>query len=135
AMELAYMIVDQSLQAFNQPLAPSGPTGIPGVGGPPAAGGTTADPAALTLQLLNAQNFLVAAQNDLYSQWLGYLQTRISLYRDLGVMPIDSKGIWIEDVSKPHNTPPADNLPPPQGAQTGDAHHGHLAEKTAGPDP
>ena len=35
---------------------------------------------------------LVAAQNDLYAQWLGYLQNRISLYRDMGVMPIDSEG-------------------------------------------
>ena len=27
-MELAYLVVDQSLQAFNQPLAPTGPVGV-----------------------------------------------------------------------------------------------------------
>ena len=107
-MELAYLVVDQSLQAFNQPLAPTGPTGLTNIG-VPTPPTLTADPAALTLQLLQAQNSLVAAQNDLYTQWLGYLQNRISLYRDMGVMPIDSKGVWIEDVTEYHPAPKDDD--------------------------
>lgn len=96
-MELAYLQVDQALQAFSQPVAPAGPAPI-GVG-PPTVGGSQGDPAALTQQLLNVQNSLVNAQTDLYSQWLGYLQNRIYLYRDLGIMPLDSRGVWIDDVA------------------------------------
>jgi hypothetical protein len=95
-MELAYQVVDQSLQAFNQPAIP---TGGGGAVSPPGGQPTAADPAALTNQLLGAQGTLVAAQNDLFNQWLGYFQSRIGLYRDMGLMPLDDKGIWIDDVS------------------------------------
>ncbi len=125
-MELAYLVVDQSLQAFNQPLAPTGPTGLTNIGAPTPPT-LTADPAALTLQLLQAQNTLVAAQNDLYSQWLGYLQNRISLYRDMGLMPLDSKGVWIEDVTYYH---PASRDGSSNQLQCGDDHRGYLNHQT-----
>jgi len=57
----------------------------------------------LTNQLLGAQGKLVAAQNDLFNQWLSYMQSRIGLYRDMGLMPLDGKGIWIDDVSYYHS--------------------------------
>lgn len=102
-MELAYLQVDQALQAFSQPVAPAGPAAI-GVG-PPTAGGSQGDPAALTQQLLNVQSSLVSAQTDLYGQWLGYLQNRIYLYRDLGIMPLDSRGVWIDDAANCNSLP------------------------------
>jgi hypothetical protein len=98
-MELAYMVVDQSLQAFNQPAIP---TGGGAAVSPPGGQPTPSDPAALTNQLIGAQGKLVAAQNDLFAQWLGYMQARIGLFRDMGLMPLDEKGIWIDDVSYYH---------------------------------
>lgn len=108
-IELAYLQVDQALQAFSQPQAPPGPGDVPGLVGPTAPRPQVGDPAALTTQLLNTQNSLLNAQNDLYSTWVGFLTTRMSFYRDLGVMPIDSRGVWIDD--KTHCEPS------PQGPQ------------------
>jgi hypothetical protein len=120
AIELAYQQVDQALQAFSQPQAPGGP-GVPaGLVGPPAAGGGAGDPAALTQQLLRAQNSLLQAQNDLYNTWIGYLTTRMSLYRDLGLMPLDPRGVWIDDVA-------TCACPPPDGNK-GPSHDSHPRE-------
>ena len=109
-VELAYTQVDQALQAFSQPQAPAGPVAPPGSVGPPAAPSGTGDPAALTQQLLQAQNSLLGAINGLYSTWLNYLTTRMSLYRDLGVMPLDSRGVWIDDATT--CCPPTTQQPP-----------------------
>jgi hypothetical protein len=94
-IQLAYVQVDQALQQFAQPQAPPG-ADLPGFVGPTAARPQLADPAALTSQLLAAQNSLLSAQNSLYSTWIGYLTTRMNFYRDLGVMPLDSRGVWID---------------------------------------
>jgi hypothetical protein len=94
-MELAYLLVDQALQAFNQPAAAGGGTLV----SPPGGNPTTGDPAALTQQLITVQGKLVGAQNDLFLQWLAYLQNRINLYRDMGLMPLDSRGLWDERVT------------------------------------
>ncbi|MFO0880959.1 MAG: TolC family protein [Gemmataceae bacterium] len=104
AVELAYEQVDQALQAFSQPQQPAGPDrGVfPGLVGPPTTGGGTGDPAALTQQLLNAQNSLLQAQNALYNTWIAYLITRMSLYREMGLMQLDPRGVWIDDVATCH---------------------------------
>lgn len=98
-VELAYIQVDQALQAFSQPQTPSGPPPAQGSVGPPAAGGGGGDPAALTQQLLQTQNSLLTAQNGLYNTWISYLINRMSLYRDLGLMQLDPSGVWIDDVA------------------------------------
>ncbi|MGL4554061.1 MAG: TolC family protein, partial [Gemmataceae bacterium] len=113
-VELAYTQVDQALQAFSQPQAPAGPASPPGSVGPPTASGGSGDPAALTQQLLSAQNSLLSAVNGLYNTWLNYLTTRMSLYRDLGVMPLDSRGVWNDDAAAccpPPGAGPADRDP------------------------
>src|SRR5262249_13522055 len=51
-VDLSYIQVDQSLEAFNQPQAPAGPAAPAGLVGPPPATGGAGDPAALTQQLL-----------------------------------------------------------------------------------
>jgi hypothetical protein len=103
AIELAYIQVDQSLQAFSQPQQPSGPASPQGsVGAPVAGGGGGGDPAALTQQLLGAQNSLLSARNALYNTWIGYLINRISIYRDMGLMQLDPRGVWIDDVATCH---------------------------------
>ena len=39
------------------------------------------------------------AQNALLSLWITYLNTRLQLYRDLELMPIDNRGVWIDDLA------------------------------------
>jgi hypothetical protein len=99
-IELAYLQVDQALQAFSQPQAPPGPAAVPNLVGPTAPAPQVGDPAALTTQLLTTQNSLLSAQNDLYSTWIGFLTGRMNFYRDLGIMPLDSRGVWIDDVAR-----------------------------------
>jgi hypothetical protein len=118
-IELAYVQVDQALQQFAQPLAPVG-ADLPGFVGPTAQRPQAQDPAALTTQLLQAQNSLLSAQNSLYSTWIGYLTTRMNFYRDLGVLPLDSRGVWIDasaaacDCSNSPDRQPADEQQPGQ---------------------
>jgi len=67
----------------------------------PAEPGLNRDTAAAagtaTLQLLQAQRQVPQAQNNLYSTWINYLIARMELYRDLELMQIDSRGVWIDD--------------------------------------
>jgi Outer membrane efflux protein len=102
SIELAYLQVDQALQAFSQPQPPTGPAPPVGSVGPPTTGGGTGDPAALTQQLLTTQNSLLQAQNGLYNAWINYITTRMSLYRDLGLMPLDPRVVWIDDIATCH---------------------------------
>lgn len=88
-VELAYQTVESSLDAFQAPPAPAG------VGGQSQDTGARA--ASLTQQLLNAQNSLLQAQNQLLTVWVTYLTTRMQLYRDLELMPLDNRGVWIDD--------------------------------------
>ncbi|HTU19305.1 MAG TPA: hypothetical protein VMG10_14690 [Gemmataceae bacterium] len=112
-IELAYMQVDQSLQAFNQPQAPPGVDNIfAGLIGPVSRAPQVGDPAALTNQLLTTQSSLLGSQNDLYSIWITYQIYRTDLYRDMGVMPLDNRGVWI-DADTTANQQSADNCPAP----------------------
>jgi hypothetical protein len=122
-IELAYIQVDQALQAFSQPSAPPGTGGDLGTGfvGPTATRPQPGDPAALTNQLLGTQNSLLQAQNALYSTWIGYLTTRMNFYRDLGLMPLDPRGVWIDaSASCDCNSPtPPDEQPRRQRTPAG----------------
>ncbi len=88
-VELAYQTVESSLDAFQAPPAPAG------VGGQTQDVGARA--ASLTQQLLNAQNSLLQAQNQLLTVWVTYLTTRMQLYRDLEQLPLDDRGVWIDE--------------------------------------
>ncbi len=101
-IELAYMQVDQALQQFNQPQAPPG-ADMQGLVGPVADRPRVGDPAALTTQLLNTQASLLRSQNDLYNTWITYVIDRMDLYRDMGVMPLDNRGVWIDDYATSRN--------------------------------
>lgn len=133
-IELAYRNVDQALQAFSQPLAPPGAIPLPGLVGPTAPAPVGGDPAALTQQLLGTQNSLVGAQNSLYTTWLGFLTTRMSLYRDLGIMPLDNRGVWIDDAAKCKCDTP-DTTAQPGREQPADGRPGNLPEQLPQPRP
>ncbi len=85
-LELAYLTIDSSLEALQAPTPPgSARSGQDG-------------PAALTQQLLSAQRSLPAAQNALLTLWISYLDARLQLYRDLELMPLDARGVWIDEI-------------------------------------
>ena len=54
-------------------------------------------PPRLTSQLLSAQAKVPSAQNALLTVWISYLNTRLQLYRDLEIMPLDGRGVWPDD--------------------------------------
>ena len=58
---------------------------------------TAAQAAALTSQLLSAQSRVPTAQNALLTVWINYLNSRLQLYRDLELMPLDARGVWNDD--------------------------------------
>ena len=90
---------------------------------PPAPGAQTdaGSAAALTQQVLNAQQQLVTAQNTLYTIWVNYLSSRMTLYLDLESLQLDERGVWCdelipgsEDPRRPGPARPAgERLPPP----------------------
>jgi hypothetical protein len=103
-VELAYMVVENSLDTLRAPS-------------PPAAAGqgaadTATRAAALTNQLINAQTSLYNAQFGMTTIWITYLNTRLQLYRDLELMPLDYRGVWIDNVATCEC--------PPDNKETGD---------------
>jgi hypothetical protein len=90
-LELAYLTIDSSLESLEAPVAPAAPPGQVRSGG-------VDGPAALTQQLLSAQRSLPTAQNALLTIWIQYLNSRLQLYRDLELMPLDARGVWIDEI-------------------------------------
>jgi outer membrane protein TolC len=86
-VELAFMTVENSLDTFRAPPQPG-------------VASSAATAAALTTQLINAQTSLYTAQFTMTTLWITYLNTRLQLYRDMELMPLDSRGVWIDDVAK-----------------------------------
>ncbi|HEV2950012.1 MAG TPA: hypothetical protein VGX70_21725 [Gemmataceae bacterium] len=82
-VELGYLLVENSLDTFTQPGVTA----------------SAANAAALTTQLINAQNSLYQAQFNMTTIWIGYLNTRLQLYRDMELMPLDYRGVWIDDIA------------------------------------
>jgi hypothetical protein len=107
-VEQSYMIVENAAEVLFAPPVP----------------GTVLDPvtaAALTTQLLQALSGLLAAQNTLYTYWVGFLSNRIQLFLDLELMQLDERGIWrdeqfpgLEDSpTRPSDGQPGERLPAP----------------------
>jgi hypothetical protein len=105
-VELAYLTVENSLDTLRAP---------PGAG---AQQSTAAQAAALTTQLLNAQSRLPTAQNALLTVWINYLNSRLQLYRDLELMPLDARGVWIDDPESLGCDPPT-ACSPAEGTRRG----------------
>ncbi|ADG69297.1 Outer membrane protein-like protein [Planctopirus limnophila DSM 3776] len=65
------------------------------------------------LNLLNALNAILGAQNDLIGIWVDYERNRINIYRDMDIMQVDERGIWIDDIYQNRTSPAAsDNNEP-----------------------
>jgi outer membrane protein TolC len=87
------------------------------------AAGTTQTNA---LSLVNALNSVLNAQNSLVSDWITYETNRLNIYRDMGIMEIDPRGVWtdpfyqqmdnlpVESSESSPATPPDVVLPAPE---------------------
>ena len=70
------------------------------------------------LNLLNALDAVLDAQNFLMSDWITYEISRLNIYRDMGIMEIDRRGLWTdsfylqsdEGFTSALDCPPADLL-------------------------
>jgi hypothetical protein len=99
-VELAYLTVENSLDTFQAP-----PAAIPA-----AAVGvvdTATRAAALANQLIQAQASLYRAQFSMTTIWITYLNTRLQLYRDMELMPLDYRGVWIDEIANRECSPAA----------------------------
>nr|WP_095740383.1 TolC family protein [Rhodopirellula sp. SM50] len=105
AVTIALRRVDQTQLSLLTPP----PQGQPGVR--PQINPTTA------INLLGAQGSLQTSQNSFLAAWLDYYAARLRLFRELGVMQLDSSGRWIENsvdfgadepAGLPESLPPAD---------------------------
>jgi outer membrane protein TolC len=105
-IELAYAQVDNARNTFVAPPDPG-----------PGGGGGQANVASLTEQLLNAQNSLLQTQNQLFTTWVNYQNTRMNLALDLELLPLDTRGLWTDERLSPDRAPAdrpgADPAPPP----------------------
>jgi hypothetical protein len=48
------------------------------------------------LSLLNALNSVLTAQNGLIQDWVVYETNRLNIFRDMGIMDIDARGVWTD---------------------------------------
>jgi outer membrane protein TolC len=110
AVTIAIRRVDQTQRELNAPGR------IPQPGQRPFISPTTA------INLLSAQRSFLSSQNGLLGAWLSFYATRMRLYRELGIMTLDSDGKWIEfPIAPPPGDEDADaaeessfpDLPPP----------------------
>jgi hypothetical protein len=85
AVAIAIRRVDQTRDVLNEPPPPAQP------GQPAASLGPTA-----ALNLLTALSDLRSSQDNLMSVWLNYYAVRMQLLRELGIMQIDERGMWVD---------------------------------------
>lgn len=48
------------------------------------------------LSLLNALDTVLQAQNSLVQDWVTYESNRLNIFRDMGIMQIDPRGVWAD---------------------------------------
>jgi outer membrane protein TolC len=102
-VELGYLTVENSLDTFQAPSAPG-------------TASTAASAFSLTNQLITAQQSLYQAQFTMTTIWINYLNTRLQLYRDMELMPLDFRGVWIDELATPESSEGGDRK---QGAGPG----------------
>jgi hypothetical protein len=96
-LESLYSQVENALEVI---VAPVDPDSL-------KASGTAgqANAAALTQQYLNALGGLNNAQTKMYDIWLSLLATRMQLYLDLERLPLDQRGVFIDEPAYPPQLP------------------------------
>jgi hypothetical protein len=66
--------------------------------------------------LLEAQNTLLQAQNDLYTTWINYQTSRMTFALGLELLSLDARGTWIDDAFRCQPTDPSSPAPAEPGS-------------------
>jgi hypothetical protein len=66
-------------------------------GGVVPAGGGGGGGANQGLNILNALNSLLQAQNQLIQTWVTYEQNRLGIYNSMGILDLDDAGVWTDE--------------------------------------
>jgi hypothetical protein len=107
-IESLYSQVENSLEVI---VAPPDPAAPQATSAQAQANNTTN-----TTQYLNNLGGLNNSQTRMYDIWLSYLATRMQLYEDLERLPLDERGVWIDDYATgpdaPDNPAHRRRLPP-----------------------
>lgn len=104
AVAIAIRRVDKTRETINQPPPPAQPGQAQAQLGPTAA-----------FDLLNALTALRGSQDAFMSVWMNYYAARMRLARELGIMELDSRGMWVErPLAEAERASPVEaSLPPP----------------------
>ena len=79
------------------------------------------------LNLIQALNSLLNAQNNLILNWASYERNRINIYRDMDIMEVDERGLWRDPVYQnlggrvPSSLNEPTDVLPPEPASIGNA--------------
>ena len=105
AVGIAVRRVDQTREVLNEPPPPVVPGQAPVTLGPTAA-----------LDLLNSLADLRNVQNNFMSVWLNYYAERMTFMKDLGLLQLNDRGLWVDipidqllgecDLTDPYPLPP-----------------------------
>lgn len=97
-----------------------------GAGGAGGGGGGGGGAGNQGTQLLQALNRLLQAQNQLIGFWVDYESARLNIYRDMGIMEVDARGLWCDPFYQNGLTWPegAVGMLPGQGGATDGAEDG-----------
>jgi outer membrane protein TolC len=82
AVRFAALQLDQAVEEAAAPVAP----------------GQSRQSGSQGLNLLNALESLLSAQNNLIGIWVDYERNRLNIYRDMGIMEVDARGIWNDEI-------------------------------------
>ena len=64
-----------------------------------------------SLSLLQALNGILQSQNGLIGDWVTYETNRLNIFRDMGIMQIDTSGLWTDDYYLRGNQPTSEDMP------------------------
>ncbi|MGE5194093.1 MAG: TolC family protein, partial [Deltaproteobacteria bacterium] len=94
------------------------PAGAP-VAAAPGGGGGGGGGAAQGLQIIQAVNSVLNAQNQLIIQWVNYEAFRLDMYNFMGTLEVDSEGYWTDEFyqarARVHRANPNRLYPPLNG--------------------
>jgi hypothetical protein len=104
-LRISAIQLDNAIETFNAPVRA-------GAGGAQPGGGGGGGNQNLGLNLINALNSVLTAQNQLIQIWVQYEQNRINIHRDMDIMQVDERGLWVDPVYQNLNPAGPDALPP-----------------------
>ena len=93
------------------------------------------------INLLQAVGAVLNSQNNLIQFWALYERNRINIYRDMDIMEIDERGLWVDPVYQNlegHGSPtylngPANDIPPEPASRGYDSAANRPAKRSAHP--